>query len=105
MNDLAVGRGIRFIVLLIPTKELVFGRMWDKASPAYRELIENEMVLWEHTKQAFETSDIEYVDALPALRRQLTGGAQPYQVSHDGHPNQYGHRAIAKLVAAYLKEG
>ena len=29
-------------------------------------------------------------------------GVQLYQVSHDGHTNEHGHAAIAKLAAAHL---
>ncbi len=50
----------------------------------------------------FARRGIEYVDALPALRKQLAAGVQPYPVSQDGHPNRHGHQAIAKLVAAHL---
>jgi len=104
MNERAADRNIRFIVVLIPTKELVFEELWNNSSPTYRNLTDNEVVLWEITKDSFERNGIEYVDALPALREQLAFGVQPYQVSHDGHPNEYGHRAIANLITAYLKE-
>lgn len=104
MNESAADRNIRFIVVLIPTKELVFQLLWSNASSTYRILTENETVFWKITKDFLERNGIEYVDALPTLREQLTTGVQPYQVSHDGHPNGHGHRAIAKLITAYLKE-
>jgi hypothetical protein len=104
MNESAADRDIRFIVVLIPTKESVFQVLWSNASPAYRILTENEAVFWKITKDSFERNRIEYVDTLPALREQFTTGVQPYKVSYDGHPNEHGHRAISKLISTYLKD-
>jgi len=104
MKENAIDRNIRFIVLLIPTKELVFQELWGSPSSAYRNLTENEEFFWKNTRDYLELNGIEYVDALPALREKLSLGIQPYKVSKDGHPNEHGHRAIAKLIAAYLKE-
>jgi hypothetical protein len=104
MTERAAHGNIRFIVVLIPTKELVFQELWSDPSPTYRNLTENEVVFWKITKDSLERNSIEYVDALPALREQLAFGVQPYQVSHDGHPNEHGHAAIANLIATYLYE-
>jgi len=90
-------------VLLVPTKELVFEELWGNPSTSYRVLTENEELFWRIAKDFFEENGIEYVDALPALRQQLTSGIQPYQVSRDGHPNEEGHRAIARLVATRIE--
>lgn len=104
MNERAADRNIQFVVVLIPTKELVFQELWRSPSPTYRNLTEDEVVLWKITKDSLERNGIEYVDALPALREQLAFGVQPYKVSHDGHPNEHGHKAVANLIAAYLIE-
>ena len=104
MNERAADRNIRFIVVLIPTKELVFQEIWSNPASTYSSLTENEIVFREITKDTLKGNGIEYVDALPALREQLAFGIQPYQVSQDGHPNEHGYRAIATLIAAYLKE-
>jgi hypothetical protein len=103
MKEVAAKRSIRFIVLLIPTKELVFQELYSSPSASYRRVTENEAEFWKITKKFFDVNRIEYLDALPALRAQLLAGIQPYPVSDDGHPNEHGHLAIAKLVAAYLK--
>jgi hypothetical protein len=102
MHESAVTRKIRFFVVLIPTKEAVFRQLWQHPSMSYRRLTENEECVWRRTKDFLEQNDIEYVDALPVLQEQLTTGIQPYQVSQDGHPNEHGHKAIAKLIAAHL---
>lgn len=102
MHELAVSRNIRFIVVLIPTKEAVFRQLWENPTMGYRRATEYEERVMQSTKDFLVQNNIEYLDALPALREQLTTGVQPYQVSHDGHPNEHGHAAIAKLVAAHL---
>lgn len=103
MHELAAARNIRFLVVLMPTKETVFRKLWRNPAMSYRSLTENEERFWKITKDFLEQNGIEYLDSLPALREQLVTGIQPYQVSHDGHPNEHGHRAIGKLVAAYLE--
>jgi lysophospholipase L1-like esterase len=102
MHELAASRNIRFIIVLIPTKETVFRQFGENSAMSYRRAIESEERVWQSTKDFLVRNSIEYLDALPALREQLMTGVQPYQVSHDGHPNEHGHAAIAKLVAAHL---
>jgi len=93
---------ISFLVLLIPTKELVFKAvLFNKHEPltqVYKNLLENEELMWEQTKTFLLAHNISFVDALPALRESLRPGQQPYRMSWDGHPNEIGHRAIAALV-------
>ena len=103
MNELATQHDKRFLVLLIPTKEFVFHELVRKPSPSYLNLIQNEKLVWKATKEFFEKNDIEYVDVFPAFREQLSTGILPYQVSHDGHPNEHGHLAIANFVYTQVK--
>jgi hypothetical protein len=103
MHEDAVARGIRLLVVLIPTKERVFHTLWQDPPASYLNLIENEELLWKTLKRSLEENGIEYLDAVAALRGQLEAGLQPYRVSHDGHPNAHGHESIARLIAAYLK--
>jgi hypothetical protein len=103
MGRLATEREVRFVVVLIPTKELVFRDLVLRPPQDYRALVENEEAFWAATVAFLEERDIEWLDALPALRRQLLGGAQPYPVD-DGHPNALGHGAIAQAVKERLEE-
>lgn len=98
MSDLAALNETQFLVVLIPTKELVFQNLIQNSSSSYRDLIQNEEQLWKTTKEFLKIRDIKFADALQALREQLSRGIQPYQISADGHPNKYGHQAIARLV-------
>lgn len=94
--------GIPLLVLLVPTKELVFKSVapLDDAQSwkFYGSLIENEEEVWRRTKVSLRDLDIQYIDALPVLQTLIQDGAQPYPVSWDGHMNVIGHRAVADLV-------
>lgn len=103
MQQCAADDGIRFIVLLIPTKELVFSKQANGvASASYHAHLRNERRLWEQTKEYLEEHSIEYVDALRPLQAQLEAGPQPYKVTRNGHPNAHGHRVIAQTVHSLL---
>lgn len=103
MKQLANRDGVRFIVLLIPTKELVFSRKAKNVdSGSYHKLLHNEQQFWKDTKEYFKNNDIEYIDSLKALQEKLETGPQPYMVSHNGHPNAEGQGTIAAEVKSYL---
>ncbi len=103
LYQLTSREGIRFIVLLIPTKELVFSEQAKGiATPNYHALVQNELQLWKETKLFLEEHSIEYIDALQSLQTELETGYQPYQITKDGHPNQHGYRAIADAINSYL---
>jgi hypothetical protein len=103
MHQLAQRDGIRFIVLLIPTKEFVFAEQAAGIdAPNYHILVRNERQFWDETISFLQQHTIEYIDALPSLRLELETGPQPYKMSHDGHPNEHGQHAIAATVHSYL---
>jgi len=97
---------IPLLVLLIPTKELVFQPLVAvNATPtveAYRILIENEEEIWRRTKTTLNKLGIRYLDTLPALRTLVNKDIQPYPVSWDGHMNAIGHRVVANLVQSRI---
>ena len=103
MHELAAARNIRFLVVLIPSKETVFSQLWLNPSASYRRLTENEERFRNITRNFFERGRIEYLDSLPVLREQFAAGIQPFFVSHEGHLNEHGQKAIARLVAAHLE--
>ncbi|ETX00624.1 MAG: hypothetical protein ETSY1_10525 [Candidatus Entotheonella factor] len=104
MHELATARNMRFLVLLVPTKETVFRNLGSHPAVSYRRLTDQEARFWATTKAFLARRGIEYLDALPALQGQLAAGVQPYPMSQDGHPNRHGHQAIAKLVANHLSQ-
>jgi len=104
MHERVRSFGAKFLVVLIPTKELVFEDMVAGAarSKHFSALLEHEKQMWEQTKTTLTAAGIEFVDALPVLKARLIRGEQPYPQSQDGHPNAAGQGAIAQLVADWL---
>ena len=92
------------MVLFIPTKELVFYQEAGQLdSASYQELIKFEQRFWQEARDFLNANSIETIDSLPALRKELSNGNQPYKVSRDGHPNAIGQAAIAAEVKRYLE--
>ncbi len=102
MNELAAEQTIRFVVVLIPTKELVFKNLWSEPSASFATLTSNEILFWSRTKAFLKANNIDFIDVLPALRGQLESGIQPYHSTQDGHPNKFGHQAIAASLSDRL---
>ena len=107
MNERTRIANIDFIVLLIPTKELVFKSVVYETQQSmpdeYNTLIDNEELFWRRTKAYLEDQGIGYIDSLPVLRGCFRSGVQPYRITKDGHPNPAGHHAIAELVLSTLR--
>jgi hypothetical protein len=102
MSSIAQNAGVRFMVVLIPTKERVFfdtfGGDTDGALRPVTELAHEEQEMLTELKNELGVSGISYIDVLPALRESLSGGESPYPIGSDGHPNARGHKAIAAAV-------
>ena len=107
LRDRTQAKNIGFMVLLIPTKELVFKELAlrhpERMSSQLQELIKSEEAFWAETKDFLDKQSIRWLDALPALRQCLEEGHQPYQITPDGHPNAIGHEALAKVVLAGIQ--
>jgi hypothetical protein len=99
--------GIQFAVVLIPTKETVFAD-YLLASPQPRlkgvigKLIADEQSVRSQLVDFFNKAGIPYVDALPALRRQLTNHLYT-RSDRDMHPSENGYGVIGQSVAEFLK--
>ncbi len=98
-------KGIRLIVLFIPTKELVYARQLVAASMApdgspLEQLFSSERQMRNLMSSFLKSNNIEVVDALPALSE----GSQKQAIYpfNDGHPNAKGYAIIAEKVANYL---
>lgn len=92
MHERAGEKGIRYLVLLVPTKELVFenaiSTSGNSVGESYDALVKNEQRMWQRTTEYLKEQGIQFVDALPALSQTLARGDQPYPMSGDGHPNR-----------------
>jgi hypothetical protein len=108
MNERAKAEDIGFIVLLLPTKEIVFRDVVHEgtanASETFLALLENEEKYLQKNREFFREHGIHFIDAIPALRASLLNGSQPYPESWDAHPNPVGHQVIAELVYSEIKK-
>jgi hypothetical protein len=96
-------KGIRLVVVLIPTKLSVFAPYLDWAeqrelNSLLRRTIENESELRRKLVSHLESSEIVYVDPLEELRA-VAMVAPIYSRSLDVHPLSEGYRVIAKSIA------
>ncbi|AFM24270.1 hypothetical protein [Desulfomonile tiedjei] len=106
MKSKAESQGIRFCVLVIPTKHTVFKGAVTKYSAnlekivpqAYSAIVENESNVRERAFDYFRKNGIAYIDTLPYLREAVTSGKQPYKITPDNHPNVEGHKVIARCI-------
>jgi hypothetical protein len=102
MSSITQNAGVRFMVVLIPTKEHVFfdtfGGDTDGTLQAVTKLAHEEQEMLTELKNELRVNDISYIDVLPALRESLNEGESPYPIGADGHPNARGHKAIADAV-------
>lgn len=109
MADKLRRRDISFLVLLIPTKELVYGELANETNtgniPAredYLKLLASETEIWLTVKQRLDSLGIAWLDGLPCLRESFATGVQPYMVTENGHPDTPGHRALAGCVSGWM---
>ena len=106
MNEMAAQNGIEFVVVIIPTKEMVFSEVLEthpsmKRFDLIRLLLANERVARESVFGFFNDSNIKYVDSLPVLKKGI--GRQIYaRSSGDMHPGKEGYKLIADAVSEYL---
>ncbi len=106
MNETARKNGIRFLVVMIPTKETVFAEFIEgndnlPDSAKIDRLIDNERRVNEIAKSYFKDHDIPYLDVLDPLRRAVPR-EQIYPNNYNGHSNKNGYRIIAETVNRYL---
>lgn len=94
--------GSKFGVVLLPTKEFVFGpRVVDRSGhPAFSTLMETEARMHREIGAFLDLEAIPYIDVADALRG---ADEQPYFVNGDGHPNPLGHVMITAKIASFLE--
>lgn len=98
--------GIRFAVLLLPTKELVVkpftqGQECERSAP-YRSLTSNETIIWKTVRAFLAQHGIPCINMLPVWRAEIKAGRNPYLRNHDPHPTRTGQQVIARHVWAEI---
>lgn len=104
MADRARDANAQFLVLLVPTKEIVCEGLVENPSTYYLKLVQKEKEAWTATTTALREGGIDFVDALPALRKCVAEDRQAYPIHSDGHLNGVGHRVLAEAVLKALRE-
>jgi hypothetical protein len=101
MDDECRRQHVRFLVVLIPTKESVFAPRMTGPSRDDRvvTVVEHEQRMRADLEEWLARQGVEALDVLPDLQH---AAAQPYFENADGHPNEVGHRIIATAVAQRL---
>jgi hypothetical protein len=106
MNDLARRNGIEFMVVVIPTKEMVFSEDVAAFDVPSREviasLLKNERLARQKTFSFLSEARIRYVDALPALA-QARNRELYVRSATDMHPSKNGYQVIGETVFQALK--
>jgi len=109
MNRFCQERGIKFYVVLIPTKENVFAEYIGRKNAhlpneeAIHDLLKNEREIGDLTKKFFNENHIAYIDVLDPLRRAV-GRQMIYPTNADSHPNRNGYEIIARTIGAQLND-
>lgn len=107
MDEICQQNHIQFMVVVIPTKEMVFSEYLENNSmlpldDVIDKLIVNERLARAQMFQFMTDNNISYVDPLPALKRSV--GQELYaRTAADMHPNKNGYRVIAEATAEFLK--
>lgn len=108
MKQFLDGKGVRFVVILVPSKESVYWPMALELSPqpdaTLARVVEQEEIARSTIRARLEQAGICVEDVLPALRAKLHETAL-YPNNDDGHPNRNGYRVIAEQVAQVLAAG
>jgi hypothetical protein len=107
MDAIARQNGARFVVAVIPTKEMVFSEYLEhnpklSQSGVLDSLLANERVAREKTFKFFVDSNITYVDTLPALKRARENEIYA-RIATDMHPGKNGYHVIGEAVFEALK--
>lgn len=108
MKALCDERGVRMLVVVIPTKESVFADLLAKQpdlplADVIARLVAHEERARAVTFAQLRSAGIDVVDALPALREARSSKLYA-RTAADMHPNGAGYAVIAQAVAAKLAQ-
>jgi lysophospholipase L1-like esterase len=102
MDSLCKTHEIRFVVLLIPTKESVYSPCISEGSISHHadtltQMLDAEQQVRDSLTAFFKAHEITYLDLLPSLQAQI-GRPDLYPADQDGHPRKAGCRVIAETI-------
>lgn len=103
----AASRDVRLLVLLIPTKELVYADLMqqeNRVRGTYQKLVEMENRARTEVLSFCAQENGLCIDALPQLRSAIARREQIYPSTTESHPNANGYRVMAEGVGRAIKE-
>ena len=98
--------GVKLLVLLIPTKELVYADLMQRETRltgTYARMVDMEKRARYEVESRCKESGIRCVDALPGLQNAIANRQQIYPSSTESHPNAAGYRILATTVSQALE--
>lgn len=103
MDERCKASGANLLVVLIPTKEFVYGEVASEAAKCedYAKLLRDEQAATHALTHFMSEQGIAFVEALPGMRDCFRNGLNPYLPAADGHPGPAGHQAIAAAIAEH----
>ena len=109
MNEICQQNRVQFVVVVIPTKEMVFSDYLEHNSKillddVIDQLLVNERLAEQQTFKFMADTNITYIDTLPAMKKSIEKGLYASSAG-DMHPNKNGYRVIAETIAEALKRG
>ena len=108
INDICRQKQTQFVVVVIPTKEMVFSEYLEHdpklpLGDVIDRLIQNERLAEADTFKFLADNNIPVVYPLPELKKSIGEGLYA-RTANDMHPNRNGYRVIGQSVAEYLKQ-
>ncbi len=107
MARLARSNGIKFLLVIIPTKEGIYTPYVIQHDSYGKEILIRTSNMEERVRKAVVekclANGINCEDLTPYPRAQAAKGLQLYPPNTDGHPNALGHRIIGEKIAEIVK--
>jgi len=100
-------KNIEFVIIIIPTKEMVYLKYMadnkEDIPESFINLIKKESELRNNFYEFCKNKKLKCFDVLPSLSQALIENKKIYGETMDGHPIARGYKVIAEAIFKYLK--
>ena len=101
--NFTVNSGIKLVVILIPTKEMVYGEILKDTNVIDKIYAKSHRSTYDYFMSKLKEMDIPYLNLIENLKKHSIKGDKLY-FSIDGHFNELGHDIAAKTINTFLDE-